>query len=133
MDRELSFLNDEISQLFDQTDVILSLNRDNINQLKSLNRQISFKLQTMDTTLNELLQLTHNLNKQNFETVTYKPERSEDLIRQMKGYLKSIDIDSERRQEFENILNATEDLEGLVGLNEFISSLESCIGSFYVH
>ncbi|CAH6720874.1 hypothetical protein CLIB1444_04S09868 [[Candida] jaroonii] len=136
-------LNGEISQLFSQTDVILSSNRDNIEELKSVNHQISTKLQTMDTTLNELLvELMDSLTRMRhsssinrfgqFETVPYKPERAGDLINQMNGYLNSIDIDNERRRQFRNILNATKALDGLVdkGLNEFVSSLESCIGSF---
>lgn len=72
-----------------------------------------------------------------FEEVDSEPdEEPEALINQLNGYVKSADIPD--KEPFNEILQSTQSLvshlpqngKGNKQLNEFISSLESCIGAF---
>lgn len=72
-----------------------------------------------------------------FEEVESEPgEEPEELINQLNGYVKSVDLPD--KEPFNEILQSTHDLvshlpqngKGNKQLSEFITSLESCIGAF---
>ena len=68
-------------------------------------------------------------------------ETPRDVIGQLNGYLQSTDLSSNHKQKFQDILNDTSDLmfhlpQGETTnkyLKDYLSSLETCIGSFDLH